>query len=106
MATKSKKTTTKSTRFVFSWTKLLVALSLALNLAFIVFLVTLLKTTYFDSAMIQTMYQRNLDDQGCVANDDTSIAYDRVCILSVGVDKDNKVLAPEWLKGQTFPDNQ
>jgi len=91
--------------FKFSFTKLLIGLSFALNIAFIVFLITLLKTTYFDSALTRMTYERNLDEQGCVANTELSKDYDRVCIISVGVDKDNKVLAPEWLKGQTFPTN-
>lgn len=101
----AKKKSSKSTKFVFSWTKLLVGMSLAFNLAVIVFLITLIKTSAFDSTLMNTILGRNYDNQGCYLNRPTSqnLEYDRLCITSFSVDGDNKVLAPEWLKGQTFP---
>lgn len=93
----------KSEAFSFSWYKLIFGLSVAFSLASIVFLVTIFKTAYFDTAITQMVFERNLDSNGCYVGDDKGSATNKICIVGVGVDSNNKVVAPEWLKGQTFP---
>ncbi len=99
----AKKPSSKSTNFSFSWAKLIFSLSVAFSLASIVFLVTLFKTTYFDSAMMSMLFERNLDSNGCYIGPDKGAATNQMCLIGVGVDKDGKIAGPEWLKGQKYP---
>lgn len=105
MATKSSKNKTK---FQFSWIKLLVGLSLSLNLAFIVLLITLMRTTYFDMTMLTTVVSRDLDDSSCfkpslitpASNDPAGTKY---CLQAMTVSPNNVVTHPDSLKGRAYP---
>lgn len=105
MATSKKTGSSKSNRFQFSWLKLLVGLSLALNLAFIVFLITLFRTTYFDASLTSLMIGRDFDKDGCytIVKIDDSLGYHRACNTMYFKDKNNIIVSPEWLKGQKAP---
>lgn len=105
----AKKSPVKSSqKFQFSWIKLLVGLSLALNLASIVLFITLMRTTYFDNAMLNTVVSRDLDDNGCyksnlITPNSSDPAGTKYCLQTVVVSPNNVVTHPESLKGQTYP---
>lgn len=99
----AKKSSKQSTKFSFSWAKLIFGLAVAFSLASVVFFVTLFKTSYFDSAMTRMMFERNLDSNGCYIGPDKGSATNEMCLIGVGVGSDGKIVAPEWLKGQTYP---
>ncbi len=91
----------KSTKLTFSGRKLLVGLSLTLNLAFIVLITTILNTTYFDFSILNQTLTRNLDINGCYIGLPKSDQYTNLCLTWYSVDANGVILTPEWLKGQT-----
>lgn len=101
----AKKSSSKSTKFSFSWAKLIFSLSVAFSLASIVFLVTLFKTTYFDFSLMSMLIGRDLDKDGCytIIKVDDSLGYHKACTATYFKDKNNIIVNPDWLKGQKAP---
>ncbi len=99
----------KSTKIDINRLKLIVGLSLAINVVFIVLITLTLHTRYFDKALTDMTTNRNFDSNGCsilpiadLTDADVPDTY-RFCITPYIIDEKGMLVSPAWLMGQKVP---